>query len=562
LGNKFTKRGNVGYIEENYRITRIYEMHHKLRVIFALALSPICDSALWADELKKTVTDLTFAEPIASIVYDHCSSCHRPGQSGPFSLLTYADVSQRAETIQAVIRDGYMPPWKAVHTGIDFSNDRRLSDLEKKQLTEWIDAKCPEGDATKTPTAPRFPDGWSLGTPDMVVRMDQPFRIPADGPDLYRSFVFPVNLPEDKWVKAIELRPTARGAVHHALFFLDIDGAAREQKSLDGQPGFAGMNFLKTRGNSLERLPENLSRGLGGFVPGATPHRLPGDLARYLPMGSDIIMQTHFHPSGKPDLEQAELGLYFADRAPKQKLVAVQMPPVFGMGASLEIPAGKSDFVLHDEYVLPIDILGFEIGGHAHYICREMTMTATPPTGKAIELLRINDWDLDWQDQYMYKTPVALPKGTKLTVDITYDNSAMNPENPFSPPRDISWGRESNDEMGSITMLVLAADENERSALETALQDRSRVAFGNRIKSQMGRMGGLLGGGNGAVGPFVRLLDRNRDGMLQKSELPAKFRDRLLDLMDSNNDDQIDKSEMESSRKEIDRLLERMPKGK
>ncbi|MCF7961163.1 MAG: hypothetical protein K9M08_10495 [Pirellula sp.] len=536
-------------------------MVYKLGAMLAFALSAICALTLRGDEPKTTVANLTFAEPIAAIVYDHCSSCHRPGQSGPFSLLTYSDVSQRAETIQAVIRDGYMPPWKAVHTGIDFSNDRRLSEKTKKQLTEWIDAKCPEGDPTKAPTPPKFPDGWSLGVPDIVVRMDRPFNIPADGPDVYRSFVFPINLPEDKWVKAIELRPTARGAVHHALFFLDIDGAAREQKSLDGQPGFAGMNFLKSRGNSLERMPESLSRGLGGYVPGATPNRLPGDLARYLPKGSDIVMQTHFHPSGKPEVEQAELGIYFADRAPKQKLVAVQMPPVFGMGAGLDIPAGKSDFVMHDEYVLPIDILGFEIGGHAHYICREMTMTATQPDGKATELLRINDWDLDWQDQYLYKNPVALPKGTKLTVDITYDNSAMNPENPFSPPRDISWGRESTDEMGSITMLVLAAAENERPVLELALQDRMRDAFGNRIRSQMGRIGGLLGGGNGLDGAFVKLLDRNRDGRLQKSEIPAKFRDRLLDLMDSNNDEQIDKSEMESSRKEMERILDRRPKG-
>ena len=536
-------------------------MVYKLGAILAFALSAICALTLRGDEPKTTVVNLTFAEPIAAIVYDHCSSCHRPGQSGPFSLLTYSDVSQRAETIQAVIRDGYMPPWKAVHTGIDFSNDRRLSEKTKKQLTEWIDAKCPEGDPTKSPTPPKFPDGWSLGVPDIVVRMDRPFNIPADGPDVYRSFVFPINLPEDKWVKAIELRPTARGAVHHALFFLDIDGAAREQKSLDGQPGFAGMNFLKSRGNSLERMPESLSRGLGGYVPGATPNRLPGDLARYLPKGSDIVMQTHFHPSGKPEVEQAELGIYFADRAPKQKLVAVQMPPMFGMGAGLDIPAGKSDFVMHDEYVLPIDILAFEIGGHAHYICREMTMTATQPNGKATELLRINDWDLDWQDQYLYKNPVALPKGTKLTVDITYDNSAKNPENPFSPPRDISWGRESTDEMGSITMLVLAAAENERPVLELALQDRMRDAFGNRIRSQMGRIGGLLGGGNGLDGAFVKLLDRNRDGRLQKSEIPAKFRDRLLDLMDSNNDEQIDKSEMESSRKEMERILDRRPKG-
>ena len=514
-----------------------------------------------------TSKNVTFAKPIATIVHNHCSTCHRSGQAGPFPLLSYSDVSQRAETIQAVIRDNYMPPWKPIHTGLNFSNDRRLSDEEKKQIEVWIAAGCPEGDKSKTPKAPEFPDGWSLGTPDLVAQMDRAFPIPADGPDLYRSFVFPVGLPEDKWIKAIEVRPTARGAVHHALFFLDIDGAAKEQKSADGQPGFAGMNFLKSRSNALERMPDSLARGLGGYVPGAIPNRLPGDLARYLPKGSDIVMQTHFHPTGKKESEQAQLGLYFADHAPKQLLVPVQMPPLFGMGAGIDIDAGDANYLLHDEYVLPIDILGFEIGGHAHYICRKMTMIATPPGGKPIELLRIDDWDLDWQDQYLFESPVPLAKGTKLTVDIIYDNSAQNPENPFSPPRPISWGRESKDEMGSITMLAIAKNESEREILEQDIKSRTRESLRLRISSQMGGVSGLMGRGGASGGGFLegallKLLDRNQDGKLQKSEIPEKQRDRLLDLMDSNNDDTIDQSEWDNGRKSIRKFLEANPKGK
>jgi len=520
-----------------------------------------------AEEDSKTVSsNVTFAEPIASIVFNHCSNCHRPGQAGPFPLLTYSDVSQRAETIQAVIRDNYMPPWKPVHTGLNFSNDRSLSDQEKMQIQLWIKGGCPEGDVTKIPKTPDFPDGWSLGVPDLVVQMDRSFEIPADGPDLYRSFVFPIGLPEDKWIKAIEVRPTARGAVHHALFFLDIDGAAKEQKSADGKPGFAGMNFLKTRGNALERMPESLARGLGGYVPGATPNRLPGDLARFLPKGSDIVMQTHFHPTGKKETEQARLGIYFADRAPQQLLVPVQLPPIFGMGAGINISAGDADYLLHDEYVLPIDIIGFEIGGHAHYICRKMTMIATPPGDKPIELLRIDDWDLDWQDQYQFESPVTLPKGTKISVDIVYDNSAQNLENPFSPPRAISWGRESTDEMGSITMLAIAKNENDRGILEEDLKTRTRDSLRKRISSQLGGIGGFLGRGgplNGGPlnGGLVKLLDRNRDGKLQKNEIPERMRDRLLDLMDVNNDETLDEVELENGRKSIEKFLDTSPKG-
>lgn len=532
---------------------------------FFAVLPAIIASTFYVPRCSADASDgpknITFAEPIASVIFDHCSICHRPGQAGPFSLLSYADVSQRAETIQAVIRDNYMPPWKPIHTGLNFSNDRRLSELEKKQLDVWITAGCPEGDKTKTPKAPEFPDGWSLGAPDLVVQMDRPFQIPADGPDLYRSFVFPVGLPEDKWIKAIEVRPTARGAVHHALFFLDIDGAAKEQKSADGQPGFAGMNFLKSRGNALERMPESLARGLGGYVPGATPNRLPGDLARYLPKGSDIVMQTHFHPTGKMEIEQAQLGLYFADKAPKQLLVPIQLPPLFGMGAGIEIDAGDANYLLHDEFVLPIDIVGFEIGGHAHYICRKMTMIATPPLGNPIELLRIDDWDLDWQDQYLFESPVPLAKGTKIKVDIIYDNSAQNPENPFSPPRPISWGRQSTDEMGSITMLAIAKNESEREILEQDIKARTRESLRKRISSQMGGIGGLMGrggalGGGVLNGGLLKLLDRNRDGILQKSEIPEKQRDRLLDLMDKNNDDAIDQTEWDNGRKAIEMFLD------
>ncbi len=190
---------------------------------------------------------------------------------------------------------------------------------------------------------------------------------------------------------------------------------------------------------------------------------------------------------------------------------------------------------------------------------------ATPPGGKPIELLRIVDWDLDWQDQYLFESPVSLAKGTKIKVEITYDNSAQNPENPFSPPRPISWGRESTDEMGSITMLAIAKNESERVILEQDLKSRTRESLRKRISSQVGGISGLLGrssaGGGVLSGGLLKLLDRNRDGKLQKTEIPEKQRDRLLDLMDSNNDDTLDQSELDIGRKSIEKFLEAKPKG-
>lgn len=499
----------------------------------------------------------TFANRIASIVYSKCTPCHREGQSGPFPLTNYAEVSRHASTIEGVLEAGYMPPWKPVDQGFSFANDRRLTEAERKAFRDWLAAECPEGERKEIPSMPKYPDGWSLGEPDLVLKMGKAFEVPASGPDLYRTFVFEANLPEDKWIKAMELRPTARGAVHHALFFVDVDRSVRLTREKDGKPGVSGMNFFRGAAgsaNSLTRITDGLARGLGGYVPGTTPNFLPGDLARYLPKGSDILMQTHFHPTGKVEVEQAELAIYFTEREPSHRLLPLQMPAVFGIGAGIDVPAGERDFRIQESYTLPIGVRAFEVGGHAHYICREMEMVATLPGGERKTLLKIADWDLDWQDQYLYAEPIDLPKGTVLDVMIAYDNSKENPENPYSPPQRIRWGRESNDEMGSITLTVVAAEESERQVLEESLRARSRSALRARIADQSSGLGMAGLGGNGGI---LRLLDRNRDGRLEKAEIPERVRDRLLDLVDRDGDEQLDAGELDAFRKQIQELMDR-----
>jgi hypothetical protein len=267
-------------------------------------------------------------------------------------------------------------------------------------------------------------------------------------------------------------------------------------------------------------------------------------------------MQTHFHPSGKAETEQAELGLYFAEKPPSQRMVPIQLPPLFGMGAGLDIPAGEANFQIHGNYVLPIDVRGVEIGGHAHYLCREMLMTAKLPNGETLALLKIDDWDLDWQDQYQFATPQVLPKGTELSVTISYDNSAKNPENPFSPPQQVSWGRESTDEMGSITLQVVAADESQRELLQEDLRTATRESLRNRIQSQTSGLA-ALGGGAIGKGGLIKLLDRNRDGKLQEQEVPERFRDRLFDFLDTNGDGELDNEELAVGRRSVDGILNR-----
>ncbi len=517
----------------------------KFSAVFLMLLT--ANTSVWAAGGEQ----ITFAENIAPLVHQKCTICHREGQPGPFELITFEDVRNRAQTIRAVVHDQYMPPWKPVNKGVEFAHDRRLSEREKKMLDQWIDAGLPPGDLQSI-QYPEFSSGWSLGEPDLVLKMAGRFEVPASGSDIYRSFVLPANLPEDKWVKALELRPAARGAVHHALFFIDTSGEARQQDGKDGKPGLAGMSFLR---QSLSGDGAEATRGLGGYVPGAMPNKLPGDLAMLLPKGGDIVMQTHFHPSGKTEMEQAELALYFADKPPTRQLVPVQLPPLFGKLAGLDVPAGESDFEISQTFTLPVDVEAIGISGHAHYICREMEMKATLPDGGVVELLTIDDWDLDWQDQYQFKEPLKLPAGTRLDARLVYDNSSANPENPNSPPKRIQWGRESTDEMGSLTLQVVASEEADRPKLVRAtralLLDASKGQLGRGIEQFRKNLPNQR-----LDGRVVKALDKNSDGKLQKAEVPQRLRERVFEFADRNGDNELDQSEL----KQIMQMLENDPR--
>jgi hypothetical protein len=483
---------------------------------------------------------VTFAEDVAAIVYAKCSGCHHPGQAGPFSLLTYDDVSKRADTIEAVVSEGFMPPWPPSDAGLLFSHDRRLTEFEKQTLLAWIKADAPEGDPARTPPQPVYPDGWALGQPDLVVTMDGEFQVPADGPDLYRNFVIPVNLPDDRWIKAIELRPRARSVVHHALYFAGESDLARRRDADDDGPGFSGMGFA-------------VRERLGGYVPGAVPERLPEDLALPLPAGTDLVLQTHFHPSGKPEVEQLTVGLYFAEEAPSRELVAVQIPPAFGRGAGIDIPAGDANYAITDEYELPTDVTAYLVSGHAHYICKAMEMVAALPDGTTRVLLDINDWNLDWQGQYQFAQPVDLPAGTTITTTLVYDNSADNIRNPFSPPQRVKWGRESTDEMGSITLSVVAAPTGDAARLKRNYLLKNLEVLGNaaggsdgqsvlrdQIRERLGRLD---------QGLFDR-LDSDGDDVVSASELPPRAQAWAVDLFDIDEDGGVSREEWEAANRD------------
>jgi mono/diheme cytochrome c family protein len=415
---------------------------------------------------------VTFTETIAPILYQNCVTCHRPGEAAPFSLISYDDARKRGALIATVTQSRYMPPWHAAHGFGDFEGERRLSDAQIAAIGDWVKQGMPQGDLSKMPKLPQFEEGWRLGKPDLILEMPAAFNLPASGPDVFRNFVIPTGLTEDKWVRAVEFRPSARKVVHHVLFAYAPGGSMAKLDGADGKPGFGGMGTVGVSPNQGDS-----SGGLGGWAVGGSPVALPAGLARPLPKGSDFVLQMHFHLTGKPETEKSLIGIYFADKAPEHKLMNVGLPALFGFGAGIDIPAGEKNFTIQDSFVLPVDARAYLATAHAHYVGKEMKLTATLPDGTVKPMIWIPDWDFAWQDPYVYKDPVSLPKGTRLDATLKYDNSADNPRNPSNPPKRVWWGEESFDEMGSVGLTLVAAHTEDEAALQQAIAARARSAI-------------------------------------------------------------------------------------
>lgn len=418
------------------------------RFLSSLLLLGACMGAQAGVAAGRLPEKVTFAKHIAPIVFNNCVECHRKGEAAPFELTNYRQVSKRARLIRKVVEKRYMPPWHPIPGHGDFRNTRRLADRDVALIAKWEETGAPQGDPGNTPPVPNFPGGWRLGKPDLVVKMSKAFTVPADGPDIYRNFVIPLNLKEDKWVTAIEIRPSSRPVVHHMLYHADLSGEARELDGQDGRPGFNHMRFKKI--------------DLGGWAVGAFPEKLPYGLARKLPGKSDLILAGHFHPVGREMKEQTTVALYFAKKRPEREYREIILPSGYGNKSALRegIPAGEKDFRISADYKLPVEAELVAVWGHAHYIGKTMNGTASLPDGSTSKLFRIDDWNFNWQGQYLYKKPLPLPKGTVLKSELTYDNSADNPRNPHHPPRMIRWGLQSTDEMGAL-IFGFAVDRKE-----------------------------------------------------------------------------------------------------
>lgn len=406
----------------------------------------------------------TFTEHIAPILHANCTGCHRKGELAPFELASFSDARKRAKMIQRVTQSRYMPPWHPEEGWGEFRDPRRLTDAQIATIAKWVEVGRPEGPKAAMPALPKFPAGWQLGKPDLVVEMPEGYSVRADGSDIYRNFVIPLELEKDLWVQAIEVRPSAKAVLHHTLFFSDADQRGRRLEARDRSSalGFRSMGF---RGSGQ----------LGGWAVGGTPRRLPLGLAWPLRKGSDLVLSSHFHPSGKAEVEKTKLGIYLAKKVPERELLGFQVPVQYGAMWGIDIPAGEANYVVNDSFILPCDIELVGAGGHAHYLCKSMRAIATLPSGEEVKLISIPRWDFNWQGRYHYAQPVELPKGTKVSVRIVYDNSESNPQNPHDPPRRVRWGLESTDEMGSLIFSCVAKDEKDVRAFKQGRREQMRA---------------------------------------------------------------------------------------
>jgi peroxiredoxin len=398
----------------------------------------------------KTTGKVTYYRDVAPILQNNCQICHRKGEVGPFELTTYKQAVNWASDIADYTQSKKMPPWKPTD-GPAFHNERKLTEKEIATLAAWVKEGTPEGDPKDAPKPPQFTDGWQLGKPDLVLTVDDDFNLGASGSDAFRVFVLPTNMTEDKYVTAVEVKPGNPRIVHHTLNFFDHTGEARKLEAREKErtkaadetdlgPGYASRMGI---GISPTKMLRGVDFGpLGGWAPGQIPRHLPEGTGWFLPKGSDVVIQVHYHRDGKPEKDKTAIGLYFAKKPVTTTFEGMIIPGLF-----LGIPAGDAHYAVKGKIVVEEDCTLHSVMHHMHMLGKSAKIVVEPPDGKPFTLLEIKDWDYNWQETYWLKEPIGLKKGTKLSVEAVYDNSDKNLLNPFSPPKFVTFGEQTDNEM-------------------------------------------------------------------------------------------------------------------
>jgi len=385
----------------------------------------------------------TYTKDVAPIMYKNCATCHRPGDIGPMSLLTYEQTRPWAASIREKVAGNQMPPWHSTDPHGTFSNDRRLSDADKATLIKWASSGAPMGNPKDLPSMPRFAEGWDIGTPDVVLTMPKPFNVTASGTINYQYFQIPTNFTEDKWIQAIEVRPGVRAVVHHILVFVrDPDQKGPQHQAFMpvsiGPPSDAATN-------QRSRQQSNEFGGTGTLIATTAPGTnamtfAPGSAAK-IKAGSTLLLQVHYTANGTATVDQSSVGLIFAKSEPKQE---VKNSAFVNIG--LKLPAGAPDAEVDSAIQFNEDSHITALFPHTHLRGKSWQYTLVLPDGTRKEVLSVPHYDFNWQTYYIFAQPLAAPKGSRLEAVAHYDNSANNKFNP-DPTIEVHWGEQTWQEM-------------------------------------------------------------------------------------------------------------------
>jgi mono/diheme cytochrome c family protein/peroxiredoxin len=371
---------------------------------------------------KAAKAGVTYTKDVASILQQRCQACHRPDQAAPFSLLTYDDAVKHAAMLKEVTAQRRMPPWHADPRFGHFSNERRLPREEIETLVAWVEAGTPKGDDKDMPKPAAWPEGWTIGKPDVVFEMPDTFDVPATGVVPYKNWVIDTKFTEDRWVQAAECRPGSPGVVHHIVAYI--------QKESRG--GGGGRNPLGADGSMSV---------LVGWAPGDLGLKCPPDTALRVPKGAKLRLEMHYTPNGTAVKDRSSIGITFAKAPPKYELY---MNEFANMG--IAVPPGDQHYRAEATFRLPADARVISFVPHMHWRGKDYFYEVIYPGGKRETLLSVPRWDFNWQSAYRLKEPLKLPKGAKVHAVAHWDNSSNNPLNP-APDKTVFFGLQSWDEM-------------------------------------------------------------------------------------------------------------------
>jgi hypothetical protein len=411
----------VGYAKESPSRTYLVDA---IEALLAGKMPPVAATEAPGCLIEKAASiapsgRITFHKDVEPIFHKWCVDCHRPGEIGPFPLLKYEKAKSTAKQIREVVMKRRMPPWHADPKHGEFQNDRRLADREIETIAGWVDAGAPQGDPKDAPPAPRFADGWRIGTPDVIYTIPRKQAIPAEGTIPYRNLFVPTGLKEDKWVQAVEVRPTARAVVHHVLAFVVYPlHRLKEQPKIDGLNGYVGI-----------------------YVPGEGPTVFPEGTGKYMPAGATVAFQIHYTATGEPAEDQTQIGFVWAKKRPPQEVVTAS-----ATNTAIRIPAGAADHPQEASFTFSHDAKLLSLLPHMHVRGKAFKYVAVAPDGTEEVLLDVPRYDFNWQTCYRLKEPKALKRGTTIRAFARFDNSKDNPFNP-DPTKDVRWGQQTWEEM-------------------------------------------------------------------------------------------------------------------